>query len=330
MKSFTTDGVQWAWDATSISAATECPRKYQYTILLGWVFDGQEPKDLRFGRHFATAVEHYYKHVIVKNKSHEEALHLIVREAMLETWDHELGEPEELDGEDGLTKTHGSLQRIPETGSPWESNDPIKNRWNLIRTIIWYFCHYIESNHETTSVVTLNDGKPAVELSFEFQLSKDITYCGHFDRLIAGQTGDIFVMDQKTTGSGLNEWYFKGFDRSIQMSGYSLAGSILFGSPIRGVMIDAAQIQVGGTTFMRGETYRTEEQLEEWLQETEMIIKRMQDYTVSGFFPRDTTACGYYGGCVFKDICAMSPSNRDRFLKGGFAKRKRWDPIERR
>lgn len=313
MKSFTAEGVQWAWDATSITAATECPRKYQYTILEGYVLEGQKSKDLVFGEHFATAVEHYYKFAVVQKLSHEEALHRVIKEALVHTWNHK---------RDGET-------RIPETGMPWDSKDPVKNRWNLIRTIIWYFAHYIEDKHDSTSVVTLRDGTPAVELSFEIPLSEDITYCGHIDRLIA-RDGDVFVMDQKTTGSALNEWYFKGYDRSIQMSGYSLAGDILFGTPIRGVMIDAAQIQVGSSSFMRGETFRTEEQLEEWMRETQNIIKRMQDYTTDGFFPRDTTACGYYGGCAFKDICSLSPSNRSRFLRGGFTRRKRWDPIERR
>lgn len=309
LKSFTSTGVQWAWDATSITAATECPRKYQYTILKGWIADAPLSKDLRFGAHFATAVEHYYKYVVVEGHTHDTALLRVVRETLEATWDRPDPESE---------------------GMPWESNDPNKNRWNLIRTIIWYFCHYIEEGHDTTSVVTLAGGKPAVELSFELPLSRDITYCGHIDRLVARDESDIFVMDQKTTGGALSPYYFRNYDRSIQMSGYSLAGEILFGSPIRGVMIDAAQVQVGGTTFMRGETFRTEEQLEEWIRETEAVIARTQNYTADGFFPRDTTACGYYGGCQFKDICGMSPSNRDRFLKGGFKKRERWDPLARR
>lgn len=331
MKSFTPEGLQWAWDATSITAATTCPRYYQYTILLGWTPDEPMAKDLRFGAHFATAVESYYKYVILEGDDHATALRRVVRQAMIHTWDHDTVDATDDTPTDSWRHFDDkSLVKVPDTGMPWESYDANKNRWNLIRTIIWYFCHYVEDKHDTTTIVTLPDGRPAVELSFSFEIADDITYCGHMDRLSKLYDDDVFAMDQKTTGSGLSPFFFAGFDRSIQMSGYNLAGQVIFGTPIRGVMIDAAQVQVGGTVFGRGYTYRTEDQLNEWMAETEYIVRRTQSFTEMGFFPRDTTACGYYKGCPFQEICGKSPSNRSRFIKGKFAKRKRWDPIERR
>ena len=328
-KSFTSDGIQWAWDSTSITAASECQRRYYYKIICGWSSLGQLSKDLRFGQHYATAIEHYYKWRIVDGLDHEEALHRTVREALIDTWDHKTEPAPLTEGPDGeaIMETDKRV-RIPNTGMPWESNDSIKNRWTLIRSIVWYLCHYVEDELDTTQVVSVN-GRPGLELSFDLPISADITFCGHLDRLASDERG-IFVMDQKTTGGALSPQYFRNFDRSLQMSMYSLAGQVLFGAPIKGVMIDAVQIQVGGSYYMRGETFRTETQIEEWIRETEDVIKRTQDNTAADFFPRDTTACGYYGGCEFKEICGMCPSLRERFLKGGFDRRERWDPIERR
>lgn len=303
-------GVQWAWDATSLKAASECPMKYSLSILNRYSKNEGKSADLIFGAHYATAIEHYYKLRITSGLSHEDALLSVLREAFINTWE----QPKE--GEPGI-------------GHPWTSAHPTKNRWSLFRSILWYFFYY-EEDGANDSRVAIIGGKPALELSFELSVEADISFCGHMDRVVVTDSNSLMVMDQKTTKSELNERYFAGYDLDIQMSMYPFVGRALYAVETTGVIIDAAQVLVGGTTFYRSPTYRTKGHLDEWYKETIDIIRKTQDYTSSGFFPRNTTACGYYGGCPFKELCACTPSIREKFLRANYHRIDAWDPIKRR
>jgi hypothetical protein len=75
--------------------------------------------------------------------------------------------------------------------------------------------------------------------------------------------GSLYVMDQKTTGGTVGTYYFEQFSPNNQMSLYSWAGQAILRSPVRGVIIDAAQIAVNFTRFERGITTRSKDQLDE-------------------------------------------------------------------
>lgn len=308
-KSFRADGTQFAWDATSISAAEKCPRYYQLSILEAW-----RPRDLsvhlKFGQIYAKALETFYK-LLASGHDHESALVSIIHSAMIETWDYELDD-------DG--------QPIPDSGAPWNSLHNTKTRETLIRSIVWYFEHFRD---DECSTVILPDGQPAVEYSFALPVEGDIVFCGHIDRLV-NYSGGVYVMDQKTTGGTITPKFFSDFTPDIQMSMYAWAGSIIFHIPISGVIIDGAQIAVGFTRFERGFAHRPRGLLEEFYDSTMETIRRTIDYTLRDHFPMNRTACGNYGGCQFRRICSRSPDVRDNFLRGDFYQGERWDPIERR
>lgn len=293
------DGLQWAWDATSITAAMTCPRKYYYSMILG-IQPAELSVHLRFGQLYASALEHFYKHR-AEGKTIDEALFLVVKEAMLETWTD---------------------------SSPEKFLDPAKNRFGLIRSIIWYVDQFGEESPEGVQTYHLADGRPAVEISFSMELSEDIILCGRLDRIVT-YAGQRYVMDQKTTGSTIAPYFFDRFKLDNQMSLYTLAGQIILSSPVKGVLIDGAQIAVGFTRFERGFTYRTQEQLDEWLQVATEIIHRTRSYTALRTFPMNLTACTNYGGCPFAKICSASPSHREEIIWTEF-KPKVWDPIQRR
>lgn len=305
-KSFDANGLQFAWDSTSIKLATECMRKYYYKMIVGW-----QPEDLsvhlKFGIAYAEALEHYHKYV-AQGMDREEAIETVVHEALLATWDHEL------DAEGN---------RIPGTGAPWESMHNLKTRGNLIRTIVWYLEQF---ENDAVSTIILSDGRAAVEYSFKLPVDDDIIFCGHLDRL-GEYSHDPYVQDQKTTGTTISARYFEGYSPDIQMSMYTFAGKAIFGVPVKGVIIDAAQIAVGFSRFERGFTFRTDDQLNEWYDQTLAKIHEARELTREGRFPMNPTACGNYGGCEFRDICSRSPQVREQFLKGKFVKGPRWDPI---
>lgn len=317
---FHLDGTQFAWDSTSLGWAQDCLRKYQYLMLEGW-----EPMSksvhLLFGGWYATALEHYHKHR-ANGMNEDDALCEVVYEALVATWVYDTeptgeGDPGYPDG----------VNIIPGTGHPWDGNHSAKTRENLIRSIVWYVDQFGDDDPLTT--VILASGEAAVEYSFRMEISDDLIYCGHIDRLVE-YNGDVYVQDQKTTGSTITPRYFAQFDPNSQMSGYTLAGQIIYSAPVKGVIIDAAQIAVGFTRFERGFTFRTEAKLEEWLESAKHHIHTAQDATRRGFFPMNPSSCDKYGGCMFRDICSKSPEVRPQFLKGNFTKRKQWNPLESR
>lgn len=321
MKSFTPEtNLQFAWDATSLKLAEECPRKYYYQMIEGWRSAAATNVHLRFGSHYATALEHYYKHRALGMTS-EEALEEVAREALLSTWDYET-EPT-VEGDEGFPS---GVNIIPGSGRPWISDRSDKTRENLIRTIVWYVDQF---ENEPIEVIHLADGKPAVELSFSLEVDDGIVFCGHLDRLV-NYAREPYVMDQKTTGTAISNYYFDGFNPDIQFSMYTFAGQAIFHTPVRGVIIDAAQIAVGFSRFERGFTFRSKSQITEWYDEMLALIERTRGYANENHFPMNRSSCGNYGGCAFRRVCSRDPGVRPNMLAADFVKGERWDPLERR
>ena len=302
------DGTQWAWDSTSIKLAETCLRKYQYKMI-----DGYQPArksvHLLFGGWYASALEHYYGYTAA-GMSSDEALLEVVGETLIETWEYESDE---------------AGDPIPGTGAPWQSDHNTKTRENLIRTIVWYIDQF--GDDDSMQTVILSDGKPAVEHSFRLEADNGIILCGHLDRLVE-YGGKPYIQDQKTTGSTITGRYFDGFNPDTQMSLYTFAGRAIFGLPVKGIVIDAAQIAVGFSRFERGFTFRDDASLTEWYDDSMYHIERAQVATRENHFPKNAASCGNYGGCEFHNICSHSPTVREQFLKGDFVQGKRWDPLE--
>lgn len=296
------DGVQIFWDSTSVGLAETCPRKYYYSMIVG--LQGRTPSPhLRFGGLFATAAENYYKRRFA-GMSHDLSLLACVRDAMIETWDDENGQPEIF-------------------------LDDKKTRPNLIRTIVWYLDQYSMEREADAgiNVIQLKNGEPAVELSFKLQFDSDLYYCGHLDRAVE-YGGANFIMDQKTTGGTINARFFNQFKPNTQMSGYSYAGKVILQTPVSGVLIDGVQIAINQTSFQRGFTMRTEEELDEWYSSMTYHVRMMQHFSAAGDerdFPMNTASCGNYGGCPFHSLCSSPPNLRSRLFTTEY-RPKVWDP----
>lgn len=306
---FAGTSLQFAWDSTSLGYLMECPRKYYYTIIQGWR-KRDSSVHLEFGGWFASSME-IYAHAKAEGQSHDDALDATVAYVLNATWIR--------------------TDDLPE-GSPWTpDNSPKKNRETLVRTVIWYFEQYLEDAART---VILSNGRPAVELSFRFDSGipdpngGEYMLTGHMDRLVDFD-GTLFVMDQKTTGGSLGPFYFSQFDLDNQMSQYTYAGRVVYDLPVSGVIIDAAQIMVGFSTFSRSITMRSNLQLEEWIDNTEQHLRAAERYAETGKYPMNLKSCGNYGGCVFKGVCSKDPRVRENFLKTDFEKRF-WNPLQPR
>ena len=272
-----------------------CGRKFYYLHVEGWR-TRKMSVDLFFGQLYASALEKFHR-LQAEGTSQEDALITIVHDTLKATW---------------------------KDGKPWDSEGHVKNRETLIRTIVWYIDQF--GDKDSMRTVILADGRPAVELSFTFELSSKYAYSGHLDRLVE-YNGDIYVQDQKSTKSTLAPYYFVQIDHpEVQMTGYAFAGKIIYNSPVKGVVIDAAQIAVGFSRFERGFTGRTEAQLQEW----QATVLHHITEAEHGNYPMRPTSCGAYGGCMFRSVCNKDPSLRENFLKADFVKGPLWDPEHKR
>lgn len=297
-------------DASSLSEFKTCPRKYYYSIVLGRQ-PTEESVHLTFGTLLHSAVELYHKTRYFKdsNRSHVEALRVVVRWLMTATWD----------------KTYNR---------PWSSNDKYKNRFTLLRTVIWYL-----DEHQEDILVTalLKDGRPAVELPFEWPsgftafTGEEFVMCGKIDRIaIYKPDSNYYVTDIKTTKSTINEWYFKKFTPDNQVSNYSIAGYLTFGIPVSGLIIDACQVAIEFSRFERGLIDRSPAQLQEWQDDLGHWLMGVNQCAETGYWPMNDSACDKYGGCPFRPVCSQSnPTAAAKVLEGSYRERT-WDPLKNR
>jgi len=299
--------MQWAWDSTSLGWLKECPRKYQYHMLEG--YSGRsESIHLEFGILYHEALEHYerLRHDTI---SHDEAVRYTVREILAATWRN--GRP-----------WRGAADLPP------DDKASLKNREYLIRTIVWYLDKFKDDPAKTRLGP---EGRPMVELHFQFDLSFGISpdrpysLCGYLDRVVDFQ-GQPFVMDRKTTTTTLGSYYFEQYEPDNQMSFYTVASQVAFKTPVKGVIVDAAQIAVGFSRFVRSFIFKTPDQIDEWMDDTKMWLRQAEWFAEKDKWPQNDKSCHKYGGCPFREICCKSPSVRDKFLESNF-ERRAWNPL---
>lgn len=307
--------IAFAWDSTALGDFKKCPRYYQYIHLDGWQ-SREESVHLRFGIEYHAALQDYDLSRAA-GIPHNDSVHDVLRELLLRTAD-------------------------------FDPDHKTKNRASLIRTVVWYLDKFKDDPAKTH---ILSDGKPAVEQSFRFELdwgpnhkrksvkeigelpnSQPYLLCGHLDRVVT-YNDDLFVMDRKTTSMSLSPFYFAQFEPSNQMTLYTIASKVILDAPVRGVIIDAARITTDYSEFGRGFTYRTQDQLEEWLADLHYWFALQEQFAIANHWPMNDTACDKFGGCRFRGICSKSPQVREKFLEGNFIKQEgseRWNPLRAR
>jgi hypothetical protein len=320
--------IQYAWDSTSLGLLKTCPRKYQYEMIEGWG-TRDESIHLRFGIEYHTALQDYAISR-AKGVKHEDAIHDTIRalHSRVYNWD---------------------VDRNTRAGK-------YKNRETIVGLVVDYLDHFVDDPADT---FILDNGEPAVEVSFRFELDwgpqheswqvhinpddpndafqiptpQPYLLCGHLDRVVNFNDA-LYVMDRKTSMTTLSGYYFDQWSPSNQMTLYTLAGNVVLKSPIKGVIIDAAQVLLEKpNAYARGFTYRTPDQLDEWREDLRFWLGQAEAFATAGHWPMNDTACGNYGGCKFREVCSKSPQVREQYLKSSFDKldeSERWNPLRAR
>lgn len=324
--------IQFAWDSTCLGALKTCPRLYQYQYIDGWA-----PKEdnihLRFGIEYHQAL-HDYEVGRSAGAKHDDALRVAIRDLLIRCVDY------------------------PDVDPNGKPSVRVKTKVNLVRTVVWYVDQFRDDPAET---IQIRDETPAMEVSFKFELDwgpeatrdtgipaflgtdeenegktigmrQPYLLCGHLDRLVTFND-ETFVMDRKTSTATLSSHYFDQYAPHNQMTLYTLAGQVVLGTSIRGVIIDGAAVQVQGSWFQRGFTYRTQGQLDEWLKDLRYWLRQAETYATDNYWPMNDTACDKFGGCRFRDVCNKDPRVRENFLRASFTQKpeeERWNPLSPR
>jgi hypothetical protein len=314
--------IQFAWDSTCLGMLKTCPRMYQYTMIEGW-----EPKNtsihLKFGLWYHEALDTYDKQRAA-GASFKVAARATIRQLLerIREWD------------------------VDRTCKPGD----YKNKYSLLQLVVDYLDNFRD---DPATTYILENGQPAVELSFRFELEygpeaevevKDpdgyVSYhqqpymlCGHLDRIV--EYGDVlFCLDHKTTTTTPGNYFFDKFSPDNQMSLYTIATRVVYKALVRGVIIEAAQIRLTEPNrFERGTTLRTKDQMHEWMKELRVWLDAAESYALANYWPMNDTSCDKYGGCRFRGVCSKSPSVREFWLAEEFDKKpleERWNPLKPR
>jgi hypothetical protein len=309
-----------------LSAIKQCPRLYQYQYIEGWA-PKEDNVHLRFGGEFHTCLEQY-DILRAEGCGHRESLNAVVGDLIARCWDWK-------------------VDRESKAGR-------YKNMDTLLQLVIDYLDYYKDDKAET---FILQDGHPAVELSFRFELDwgpqegmtvdpgdlhavppndhfvqgQPYLLCGHLDRVVTF-ADELFVMDRKTTTSNLGSYFFEKFEPDNQMTLYTLASQVILEAPVKGVIVDGCSIKLDkANEFTRSMTQRTQDQLDEFVQDLKFTLSEAENYAKFNYWPMRDTSCGMYGGCKFRDICSKAPGVRERFLESQFIKKseeERWNPLK--
>lgn len=312
--------IQYAWDSTSLTTMLACPQRYKYGIIDGWtpkspgvaialsfgilIHYGIEQfhRERSAGQEYDDAVERCLWHVMQKPEYQQLPVHD----------DIEAAKEEQEEDDDGV-----GLR-----------NAKVRTRYHLIRALVWYFEQY---RNDALKTVQLASGAPAVEYSFRVPVGRhlsdgtEILLSGHFDRLVTFND-EPYVKDTKTC-KGISRQYQEDFKLSHQMTGYTLGGRIACEQPVKGVFIDAIALQIGGVKFARFPTYRSSNQLAEYIDLLQDVGEMAERYAMSGRYPKNDKACFF---CEFRLVCSTDPALRMGKLNFFYERRPPWNPLANR
>lgn len=143
------------------------------------------------------------------------------------------------------------------------------------------------------------------EQAFQLELPDGTLFGGRFDQVLEWN-GKLWVKDFKTTGR-MGKDYPRQFDPNDQITAYTWAASKLSGRRVGGVIIEVVyNTKSVGPTHFPFVSARTDAHIEEWLRDVQMETKLLRSYYEDNYFPKRTTGCGDFGGCYFRECCAMS------------------------
>lgn len=195
--------------------------------------------------------------------------------------------------------------------------------------------------YDPFETVTDSDGNPYLEIGFAVNAGEGI-FVGRIDRIARyKETGDLYIIDHKTTRSALNQRYWQQFNPNNQFTSYMWGVHELLGEMPVGCVINAirvyqfATLKEGETltekVFSRSWIKPTFEQVQDRakeIRETIIDLKSARTRGINAFYRNAPTACGMWGTCSFQPICSSRTADVAQLIAAGSYKTKHWFPYE--
>lgn len=288
-----------AIDSTTIAAFRSCPQRAFRQYIEHWK-PAAESVHLVAGGAFASGVEEARRAYFENGTSIEESVAGGLRALISRYGDFECPP----DSAKSLERTAGALE--------------------------FYFDNY-PLGADGAVPITHGSGRRGIEFSFAQPLpinhpvtGDPILYTGRAD-MIAEAFQGIYIYDEKTTSS-LGASWSKQWDLRSQFTGYCWAARE-FGLKPSGVCVRGVSILKTKYDTQQIVTYRSDYEVERWLEQTCRDIARMIECWKSGYWDYNLDhACTEYGGCALMSVCKSS--DPEPWLKQYFVKRV-WDPLAR-
>lgn len=188
----------------------------------------------------------------------------------------------------------------------------------------------------------LLEGKLSVEMSFNFPIPishpvthEQLTYCGRFDMLGMNDAGEVWVVDEKTTGemseAWVNQWLLDSALTGYCWGARKLLDSAGFDNPVVGAVINGVAIRAMSNEMpyehMKVACYRPQWQIDRWYGQ---MLKDLREWKEAYLYQNHNQvldhACALYNNpCQYAKLC--NSANPER-LMGSYVVRF-WNPLER-
>lgn len=233
---------------------------------------------------------------------------------------------------------------------PINIDNPEGEKRSIERGLALVEAYFDKWQGESYEVLRDAEGRPLVEQAFEMYLmewmGRPVFYVGKIDKIVRNRVdGAIYNFETKTTTTGLSE-YLKHVRPNHQITGYHLAAKMLFGTEVVGTIWDCTfvstrqpSVKASATKweklgidmdrdFGRTETRRSVTDLEEFYQDLLDDTKDYLTWQANGRsrWPRNTSACNFYGGCAYKRVCE---SNGNEMILKNYYEKRVWDPRDK-
>jgi hypothetical protein len=240
-------------------------------------------------------------------------------------------------------RTGGDAKAVEEAViMSWEGHDSADDYRTLNRVLLDYRAYVKQYGMpHLEGMKTLGyPEEPLVEVAANMT-SDDLLHpwAGKLDRFLEDEGSLVYVEDHKTT-SRLDKNYFKQFDLSQQMLGYTYLGQqLLPNRKVVGVRINLAHVLTGKTEFHRKLFTFSPERIRDWAANTNIWLQRLAlDYEMAGDPERSHLAFpGHYGDngcsrkfgmCQYHEVCSVTPRIREQVLVKEFPYIEPWNPLE--
>lgn len=306
-------------NSSSLGVIQECLRKAKYSLLDGWRNEAESPATL-FGSAIHAALEVFYS----GNLDERQLPNLSALETM--GYGHkEAGEEENLI----LRATRAFINKAqPLTTLPESDKRSVQNG-------VWLLHEYFKKFIDDPYIAHRDDNGPFVERVFTLPYHENESFVvelfGTIDFVFRHTvTGDLIPGDHKTTSS-LSFGDSSYFDRerpNTQYTIYSLAAREIFGISSENFLVSIFEVKQkpktargSGPSFPRQITKRTADDFIELKDIIEESVERYLYAISKERFPLGPVdACGKYGGCGFRQVCASPINIRETILNNKYTR----------